>query len=581
MPRAPQYDAPQEAPRPLGMPDLSSVVSGDILGGRAREEAETGRALTTAGMGLADVAVRMKEREDADVVMRAETSLKDSYLGYEQDVRKSKQGRFAKDLTADTKKWWGDQLQKHSQNLQTEDQRRLFMSRVQGFRQQSLESMSTWEAHQLDKSHDEAWLADKNVTTSNAAANPTPTNVDSARLDIERLNKYQAVRKGWEGAQLEAENLKDKTNLHKQVLQGLALNNPSEATKYFATYKDEIDGSLHAELGKFAQQASANHVGETTADEIFKTMGPKYDTQPAELDKMEAKLREQLKGNEYAMKTGVAALRDRVSAFDKGRQEREQSTEATVWRAVARGATPSQVKAMPEYLQLKGDKQASIVDHMESRAYTKSAQAEAQKTRDGFAAYLKYSNPEVLSGMSEDQIVNLTGTLGDTLGGHLMEKKRSLGGKVVEARMDQDDFNHVAQEAGLRPFDPKKNEDEKAALGELKYRVEQLVDTEQARLKRPLQREEKLQLMRREMDNRVLTDRFFGITTRNTPAILLPASDLPNAYVTVQGRKFPLASVPAADRAEIIRERRKRSLPVTEQSIAETYLAAHPKVGGK
>jgi hypothetical protein len=40
----------------------------------AREEAETGRALTTAGTGLADVALRMKEREDADVVMRAETT---------------------------------------------------------------------------------------------------------------------------------------------------------------------------------------------------------------------------------------------------------------------------------------------------------------------------------------------------------------------------------------------------------------------------------------------------------------------------------------------------------------------------
>jgi hypothetical protein len=219
---------------------------------------------------------------------------------------------------------------------------------------------------------------------------------------------------------------------------------------------------------------------------------------------------------------------------------------------------------------------------MESRAYTKSAHAEAQKTRDGFAAYLKYSNPDVLSehvggpDRQPDRHARRHARRAPDGEEALARRRRSSRRAWIRTTSTTS-----PKKAGLRPFDPKKNEDEKAALGELKYRVEQLVDTEQARLKRPLQREEKLQLMRREMDNRVLTDRFFGITTRNTPAILLPASDLPNAYVTVQGRKFPLASVPAADRAEIIRERRRRSLPVTEQSIAETYLAAHPKVGSK
>ena len=53
------------------------------------------------------------------------------------------------------------------------------------------------------------------------------------------------------------------------------------------------------------------------------------------------------------------------------------------------------------------------------------------------------------------------------------------------------------------------------------------------------------------------------------------------AYVNVDGKRVPLNTVPINDRAEIIRARRARGLPVSEQAIVETYLKATKKPEGK
>lgn len=45
-------------------------------------------------------------------------------------------------------------------------------------------------------------------------------------------------------------------------------------------------------------------------------------------------------------------------------------------------------------------------------------------------------------------------------------------------------------------------------------------------------------------------------------------------YVTVDGKDYKLSAVPASDRAEIIRARRARGLPISEQDIMNTYVRA-------
>ena len=61
------------------------------------------------------------------------------------------------------------------------------------------------------------------------------------------------------------------------------------------------------------------------------------------------------------------------------------------------------------------------------------------------------------------------------------------------------------------------------------------------------------------------------------PLALLTPDQLGKAYVKSGGREVKLSSVPAADREAIIRGRRARGLPVTEQAIVDTYV----KAGGR
>lgn len=572
----PQYESPQVEARPLGEPKNTSLVTPDLLDYPARQAEATGAALASAGTGLVDVAKHMQQRENADLVFRTEVAARDDYIKYEQDVRQNRKGRFAKDLTDDTNKWWEENLAKYAGGLANDEQRRLFAKRVEPVRRSSLHSMSEYESKQLEDSHDDSWRADKNLTISTAAATPTIDNVDMARAELTRLNQYQGARKGWDGPMIQSTTLFDTTELHKQVLQQLAQTDPMAAQPYFEKYKSEIHGSLHAELGAFSQKGTANALGEAGADEVWKSIGPQTDREPASLDKMEDAIRTKFKGNELAMKAGVAALRDRTSAFDKGRKERDESTEADVWRGINSGATLPQIRAMPQFLSLDDKKQGAIIEHVENMAHTRTQREEADKAQRGFSAYLQYSNPDVLDKMSENQILNLTPILGNQLGGHLMEKKRALGGKIIAAGMDQQDFDHTAQDVGLRPYDPHKSESERASLGELKYNIEQAINSEQTRLKRPLQRDEKTVLMRRMMDDKVLRDRFYFFPS-SSPAVLLNADQLKNAYVKVGGQEIQLSSIPPTDRAEIIRERQRRNLPVTEQAIAETWVAGKAK----
>jgi len=147
--------------------------------------------------------------------------------------------------------------------------------------------------------------------------------------------------------------------------------------------------------------------------------------------------------------------------------------------------------------------------------------------------YMTASDPNVLSKMSRAQVEALRSDIGMEATNQLLNRWDGLQkpGKLAEARMDQDDFNEVADRLGLKPYAPHKNEKNKRALGTLKFRIEQLIDIEQDTTKRVMTRQEKMELMRKEMAREVLVNP--GIFSRNfeTPAILLNREKLNDVVV--------------------------------------------------
>jgi hypothetical protein len=587
MAKVPVYNEQQVDPSPLRAPQLDSVVSPALLGEGARQQAQLGGALMKSGGAVSDMAVHMQDRENADSVLRAEVALKDAYIKQEQDWTANRKGRFAKDLTLDANKWFDEETKKHSDTLGNAEQRRIFAQRTAALRESGLRSVSRFETAETERSHDEALEASIGSSIGLAAQTPTTQNIEDARANIVGLYTRQAGRKGWEPEVLKDKVLQKTTALHENVIKGMAVNDPVGAAAYFETHKKEIDGKRHDELGKFAKDVSANAIGDQVAGALWGKHGPKTDNEPVNLDEMETKVREALKGNDVAVKAAISSLRERTSAFDKGVRERAAANAAAVSVAAMRGDSLAAIRAMPEFQKLDGTKQAQMLEHIETTRYVRGQrnraqadQADADLARKNNAAYLVYSDPNVLKDMTRNQVLALLPSLGRTYTEHLLQRWDSLekgGAKVLAAQIDADDFNHVAQGAGLRPFDPKKTEEEKAMLGELKYQIEQRIDQEQVKLKRPLTRAEKLQLFQQEMDNKVLVDRMWPLSDPSKPSILLTPKERADAYVVVENQRVKLADIPDADRAEIIATMKRRSFPVSEEAIARVWLKARGK----
>lgn len=462
-----------------------------------------------------DLAAEIQDRTDTDAVMRAEAAVKRDYLEWEAEARQ-RRGEQAFGLTQDADKWWRKAMEKARQGLAGPRQRDAFDKVLAPAITQSRGHVSEHEATQRRVSLDASAQASIATAQDWAAANATnPTAIEAARADVLNRNQARAVANGWPAEVAQAQLVADMTKLHQNVIQSLVQADPGNAAAYFEKFKGEIAGTQHAEIGAFATKATANSLGNRAAADVWDRMGPKTDRSAVELDRMEEAVRGRANLSDEAKQSAIAGLRERAIAFKDSRRERDDQLEASVNKAILDGASSAQVRRMPEFMRLSPEAGRKIATYLENQEYTRlqrgnaalqrgeleAARDQRRLQREGMAEFLRLSDPQVLTGMTEAQVINLLPTLGNEHTAHLMQKRRELANpaKLAEARMDEDDFRHVAQQVGLKPFEAAGKPDRQAQLGELKYRVEQMISATQQSARRVLTRDEKLQLMRNEM----------------------------------------------------------------------------------
>lgn len=535
----PTVDGPSVAPQSVPSAYQRSSISPGML---------HNRQLGDAGRVLEEVGGQMQDRQDTDELMRAETLVKGDYLQWEGEAKQRK-GQQAWGVTKEAGEWWDKNASKVAEGISSPRAKAQFQREVAKHRAMAVGSFSGYEVGQRRASLEASATASIVGSINQAAANPQDATIMGvAREDIIKRNQMLAQLNGWPPEQAEAQLSTYLTNLHKQVIQGLATSDHADqAEVYFKEHQGEIEGSQRAEVGHFAAVATANKVGEQQADQVWNTMGPKGDRDPVQVDKMLQAVRESSLGEE-AKKAASASIKERSAAFKDSRRERDEGLEANVNKAIMAGAGGAQIRRMPEFLSMDGEKQRRLIDFMEgrslreeqrqaareSRSASEEVRAQASLARHGMGDYLRYSNPDTLAGMTENQIINLLPSLGNELTNHLMQQKRTLAkpGKLGEARMDTDDFNQVAQEMGLKPFATSKTEDEKAGLGGLKYRVEQMISAVESKTGKTLPREEKLNMMRSEMARTVTVDRpWWSGGDITTPVIQLTKEQIDKVVV--------------------------------------------------
>lgn len=206
-------------------------------------------------------------------------------------------------------------------------------------------------------------------------------------------------------------------------------------------------------------------------------------------------------------------------------------------------------------------------EHIVDRSFTLRERERHQREIQGMAKYFELSNPDVLVGMKREAVAALWPKIGENNTANLLQRWDTLQNKdaLLTSRMDQEQFNAIAQQFDLNPFDSKKSTNEKAELGILHNNINAKLEEAAKSVRRPLTREEKEQIMRTEMAKTVTINGFFTNTTKPIAQL----SDKDKADVIV----------PKADRLQIIEQMKLKyeqtKLPVfepTEENVRFWYL---------
>lgn len=603
MPKVPTYDTFQVAPQVNPDVRVAAPEFQDFGGANA---AKAGQAAISAGTAAARIgadiindanAVRIDEA--LNKVNEAALALRyDKTDGFENIKGEAALNRKSgKPLAVEYKEKLDAAIKENSIFLGNDTQRKMFAIKANDL---STRFYAQANVHEVKQFTDYS-LSVQEGSLKNAANSITldPLNSENVKSNVEKINQaiYNAGKlKGLSAEQITATQAEALSGTHMNAVKALIdQENTDGALAYFKEYKKDFNGIQFAEAEKLLKQADVAKVAIAAASQLWEANKPKTYNEPVDLFKMEEDARSMFANDPKKLAATISELRNRKSAFDSSQGEfndaninavgqfmRSNKSLVEIQGSVAFNALPG--KAQLEITQAITDreytmKQRSIAEsdrlytlklrreHEIDRAYTLEERSRRQREVNGMAKYFELSNPDVLAGMKRDAVAALWPKIGEGNTANLLQRWDSLQNKdnLITSRMDQEQFNAIAQQFDLNPYDSKKSTSEKAELGNLHNNINSKLEEAAKSVRRPLTREEKDTIMRTEMAKKVTLDGFFTNSTK--PIAQLSEKDKANVIV------------PNTERTLIIEQMRLKyeqtKLPVfapTEENVKFWYL---------
>ena len=595
MPKVPTYDTFQVAPQVNPDVRVAAPEFQDFGGVNA---AKAGQAAISAGTAAARIgadiindanAVRIDEA--LNKVNEAALALRyDKTDGFENIKGEAALNRKSgKPLAVEYKEKLDAAIKENSIFLGNDTQRKMFAIKANDL---STRFYAQANVHEVKQFTDYS-LSVQEGSLKNAANSITldPLNSENVKSNVEKINQaiYNAGKlKGLSAEQITATQAEALSGTHMNAVKALIdQENTDGALAYFKEYKKDFNGIQFAEAEKLLKQADVAKVAIAAASQLWEANKPKTYNEPVDLFKMEEDARAMFANDPKKLAATISELRNRKSAFDSSQGEfndaninavgqfmRGNKSLVEIQGSVAFNALPG--KAQLEITQAITDreytmKQRSIAEsdrlytlklrreHDVDRKYTLEERARRQREVNGMAKYFELSNPDVLAGMKRDAVAALWPKIGEGNTANLLQRWDSLQNKdnLITSRMDQEQFNAIAQQFDLKPYDSKKSTSEKAELGNLHNNINSKLEEAAKSVRRPLTREEKETIMRTEMAKTVTVDGFFSNSTKP----ILQLSDK---------QKREDVIVPNADRSQIIEQMRLKYAQTKRPEFAPT-----------
>lgn len=525
MPKLPSAEDLGQRPTPSGRGSISRLqLSTPRRGIEQQAEAEFGKVLTGLGDTVAALALKEKEKLDGARVEEAFTNYQNQTLeleyGQQEGFVNIRGGDAVKQPLVDTYRSKRELAAKQIRDSLDDDQQRLAFDKRAGIVDRQFDARIYRHVAEQSNVYQTQTYEGVLATERKAAALnwDQPGQIEMSILRTNMEVERKARNEGLPRDAVETLKTINETQIHSDVMtQMLATGKDKAAVAYYEQVKDKLTPQALVIMGSKVKAASLEGESVRAADVVWGALGPKGPNDPIRIDIMETWIRDKYSDNPMLMKSAIQDLRSRATAHNDGQREIAATNQAKVLGAYHDGADLKQLQTMPEYQALDGESRIKLRDYIVNRGWTEQqhARQEAQyregaKASAGFSTYWELSNPQVLSTMSEAQILQLEPVLGRKLTEDLMQGKRKLSSpeSVKAATIDTELFNVIASEAGLKPYEKKNSTEDKEYLGRLRNEVEAAIDVAQRQSGKALNREEKEKLMRSMVDKKVMVDRW-------------------------------------------------------------------------
>jgi PIN domain nuclease of toxin-antitoxin system len=511
---------------------------------RAPDVSAGTRALGQGLMQAAEAVDRIDLRDAQAKAYDAEAKITSEWLKWDGEARQKYRGQNVDGYAPAAEEWWKTAAETYGQAL--DPRARALASRsLAAKRVQAVNSVGTFVNAEKERFADETYAADVATTIQFGV---TSGDVASTAQQIREKAAVLGARKGWTTEQVQAEQLKNLSNMHLAQITKLAELDANAAQKYYDANKAEVN---------FAQQARVEQVLKGEADNQFAMQkaaewaGKPLAEQLAEAAKIADPQRRE--------KT-LTQIRNNQALVRQAEQERENAAADQAWQLFAKG------QKIPEAVlaQMAGRERAQLQESQRVRAERAAAGTPVktdmltyidvrEKLARGEKVDLR-AYTEKIGKAEMEQLLDIQGAL------------RTGGAKQDTMVTDEGRINNALVGLGI----DKKKDPETAVMltNEIDRRVRA---ASAAKGGKDLTADEKQAIVDRVVMDKVYVDEWG--TDPQKPLALVTPEEMSKAYVRVNGKNVPVSSVPALDRRQIIQALQATGQPVTEQAVVEMYLA--------
>lgn len=577
MPRVPTYDNFQT--QVSGQPNVQiQAPSGPAPGAIAADQAsQFGQALGRAGdvagkiaLAAADQANQVRVTDAMNKAMAARLK-----LTYDQkDGYTMKRGAEALDPDQDGKSLgqsYGDKLKEQvdgiARGLGNEAQRLAFNQQSNQLVQQFQSGLTQHVAkeyadHSVSVQQGTTKLAQDQMGLAWGDADA----VEQSRNAIKASLAEEGRLRGWSAAMIQAATTEQLSRGHESVISmALQAGKTEYADVYLQTAKKNGELTDTALLKLTGQVKSVDVLvrGDRAANETWEALAPKDANDPVRIYDMEEAVRDKFPNEPQLRDAALKSLKDRAATFNAQQGELNAGGINKVYGLIDSGMPLSRVQASPAWLALPEAKRHEIAKGLESEAATRasrgasdSARALSELTRKDRMAlltnsgdYLHDSDPDVLTGKSRTEVEAMRTKYGFEGTQQLLQRFDLLQNKdaKLQARIDDTAFKAIVKDTlDIDPYG-KLSSDSRAMLGNLKTRVDGMLQTEAQRLRRPLTTEEKSELVRTEAAKTVTVNGW--LWNSDKPAAALSPTDAGNVVIPPARKTQLLADMQKAYKA--------------------------------